>query len=476
MHNSVLIVGEADFKILSPIVGNFDMAFINPFQYMAIDLDISEAIGERLLGRLEDGVVAGDLNVFEALLIDKYITPTIVHHTMARALAFLLVKPDNSGLVKRNSENGLTVDMNEVSFLADQEKTSAASYGARLVDYLEAYAANYPQYKTEIDGEIKPSNSPRYTGGLWLGTGSQSSAVATAVPTPPPVISSISSFDYAGHVTPKMVGNNVDHPIFDWVETGSPLDLVISDSLGNSFGISSKPFTMPITYSPAVASTITWTLSGSNVSSATTATSWTVTPSSVSVLKYTGQSGSLPVGTAVANPSFTWTSTGVPEDLVLSDNKGNSFPVISQPFVFPITYDPVVADTVTWTLSGSNVSSTFTSTLWTVTIYSYWGEVPVGNVVTEADILASNVEVMPTTPTFEPVITTGITELGFLAVDKASTNKLYTSWWITIWNNGTIDPWSLMNYQGTVSVNGKDYDVYLWNSIAPVNNLKIIMT
>jgi len=88
---------------------------------------------------------------------------------MYRGLNFLLFKPDNSGVSKRNPENGTAAELNETSFLADSEKTVAESYGKRLADYLDANAALYPQYKTEIDGQINPMNTPSFSGGMSLG-------------------------------------------------------------------------------------------------------------------------------------------------------------------------------------------------------------------------------------------------------------------------------------------------------------------
>lgn len=171
MISKALLVSSCRFKENSPIVGNFSYEYIVPFLKIAQDLLLSQIIGERLLVRLYEAIVPDPdtLNPNEKTLLDDYITPFLIHSAMAKAYTNLLFKPDNSGLVKRDSENGTAADMNEASFLQDQEKTIGESYGLRLKEYLEANRLSYPEYNTEIPGEIKPANTPSFTGGLWLG-------------------------------------------------------------------------------------------------------------------------------------------------------------------------------------------------------------------------------------------------------------------------------------------------------------------
>lgn len=171
MLTKVILLSDCTFKELSPIVGNFSYEYLVPFVRIATDIDISEIIGEKMLKKLEAGVATepDSLNSQEQLLLIDYIQPALVHLAMARAYTNLLFKPDSSGIVKRDSENGTSADMNEASFLQDQEKVIGQSYSKRLKDYLEANRELYPEYNTEVPGEIKPSDTPSFNGGLWLG-------------------------------------------------------------------------------------------------------------------------------------------------------------------------------------------------------------------------------------------------------------------------------------------------------------------
>ena len=169
MISRAILVSECHFKSDSGVVGQFDYDFLLPFVKISQDLDLSEIMGQALLNRLYQGVTDNDLNAEETLLLDEYVRPVVVHFALFRGMNNLVFKISNSGLEKRNSENGTAAELNESSFLADQEKTIAESYARRLADFLCAHTEDYPEYDTESDGEIEPNTHARFSGGLWLG-------------------------------------------------------------------------------------------------------------------------------------------------------------------------------------------------------------------------------------------------------------------------------------------------------------------
>lgn len=169
MHSRIKLVTETDFKELSGIVGNFDFKFIEPFVIIAQDIDLSAIVGESLLDAVLEGFDTTSLNAAETKLLEKYIVPAVIQWSLSRGLTNMLFKYDNSGIVKRNSENGSSADLNEVSFMADQSKILAESYASRLQDYLKANEGLFPEYAAELAGQIKPTDSPSFTGGLYLG-------------------------------------------------------------------------------------------------------------------------------------------------------------------------------------------------------------------------------------------------------------------------------------------------------------------
>lgn len=171
MISSSLLIDDCYAKDNSGIVGSWDFEYLIPFVKISQDINLSQLIGEALLLRLYEGVNTDPdtLTADERALLINYIQPVVLHFALYRGMDNLGLKIDNSGLVRRNSENGTAVELSETSYLGDKEKTIAESYGKRLVDFLDANADLYPQYKDEVLGQIKPSNTPSFSGGMYLG-------------------------------------------------------------------------------------------------------------------------------------------------------------------------------------------------------------------------------------------------------------------------------------------------------------------
>lgn len=169
MRNNTLFVSECHFEQMSPLVGNYEFEYLIPFIIQATDLDITEIVGEALMKQLNTATTDCVISIDEENLIDNYIQPALVAYTMFRSMNFLSVKPDNSGLVRRDSQNGTAISMDESSFLADSQKTVAEMYGQRLADFLCANREIYPDFGTEVQGEQSPTDNPSFTGGLFVG-------------------------------------------------------------------------------------------------------------------------------------------------------------------------------------------------------------------------------------------------------------------------------------------------------------------
>jgi hypothetical protein len=160
---------------------------------------------------------------------------------------------------------------------------------------------------------------------------------------------------------------------------------------------------------------------------------------------------------------------GEPVDLVLRDNVGNTYNVDSKPFTVPHSYIITSPSTITWTLTAANaISPASTSTEWVWA--AYWG-VSADGIITVPEVDAANKLLVHTEPTFSPHMIVGDNEFGFIAVHRDSTNKIYTTWFIDQFNNGIIDPFDFIKYQGELVVTGQVYDTYVWNYKSGVNNI-----
>lgn len=169
MISKINLIDIQDLKDSSPIVGDYNYDYLSPFIKIAQDLDISEITGEALLNKIYAGVIGSSLSADETKLLEEYIKPALVHYTLYRGMDFMSVRANNSGIERRDSQTGTSLDLNETSFLATKEKTIAESYGSQLQDYIEAREDSFPEYNLGVDGQIKPTAAPSYSGGLYLG-------------------------------------------------------------------------------------------------------------------------------------------------------------------------------------------------------------------------------------------------------------------------------------------------------------------
>ena len=279
MRSNTKLITDNDFKTLSGIVGNFDFDYIAPFVYIAQDIDLSERIGEALLIRIIEGVQLTNLNAFEQGLLDSYIVPAVVQWSVSRGLTNMLFKYDNSGVIKRNSENGYAAELGEVSFMADQAKTLGESYGKRLRDFLEANYINYPEFATEVLGQIKPEQTPSFTGGLWLGgktCGNITLSGGTGGGVLPPVTTDkISNLQVQGYTGPMPIDTEIT-PVLVWTSVGAPTGLKITDPDGVDYDVpdGATSFNINKIFSSSTADTLTFTLTSDNAGTITTTVAW----------------------------------------------------------------------------------------------------------------------------------------------------------------------------------------------------------
>ena len=279
MRSRIKLITPDDFKELSGIVGSFDFDFIAPFVYIAQDIDLSERIGEAMLNRILEGHANVNLNAFEQALLDSYIVPSVVQWAVSRGLTNMLFKYDNSGVVKRSSENGQAAELLEVSFMSDQAKILAESYGKRLRDFIEANYTNYPEFATEVMGQIKPEQTPSFTGGMWLGKKSCGNITLSGGGggvTPPVPTDKISALHVQGYSGPVPINTEIT-PTLIWTSVGAPTGMEITDPDGVIYPVPDGATTFDINKifnSTAGAATMVFTLASTNAGVITTSISW----------------------------------------------------------------------------------------------------------------------------------------------------------------------------------------------------------
>jgi hypothetical protein len=164
-----LFIKTEDIKRNTPMHGSVDVDKFIQYVRIAQEIHIQRYLGTDLYKRLQEGIAANDLNDDEKTLLNDYIQMALIYYAMVEYLPFSAIRVTNGGVFKHLPENATTVDKTEVDYLTQKHRDTAQYYAKRLVDYLCNNSGLYPEYSTNTNNEINPSNKVNYSGGWFLG-------------------------------------------------------------------------------------------------------------------------------------------------------------------------------------------------------------------------------------------------------------------------------------------------------------------
>ena len=166
---AVLFISETYVKNNSIIDENVDMRLILPSIRDAQELFIHPILGSPLYSALKTKITAGTLNADEVTLLDNFIAPSMLQHTLFECSVSMLFKYRNKSIGTKNSENSTPVDYRDLQFLRDDWKNKAEERDKRLINYLMDNSALYPEYTT-TSSDLNPRKTA-YQEGFYLGSG-----------------------------------------------------------------------------------------------------------------------------------------------------------------------------------------------------------------------------------------------------------------------------------------------------------------
>jgi hypothetical protein len=103
------------------------------------------------------------------LLLDDYVTDTLVHYAVVEFLPWSLYMFGEGGTLLNSPEFKTNPDKRSVDFILQKELQSAQFFAERLTDFLIANSPDYPEY-WETNGKsdnIYPDKSQKYNTG-WV--------------------------------------------------------------------------------------------------------------------------------------------------------------------------------------------------------------------------------------------------------------------------------------------------------------------
>ena len=159
-----LFINHKDLVRHTPISGNLDFDKLVQYVEIAQDIHIHGLLGTNLYEKLQADILSDSLSGDYAILVDKYIKPTLAQYALLEYLPFAMYTINNKGLFKSTAENAETVTRSEVNAMTEAARDTAQHYATRMVDYLINYPNKFPEYLVNQKEQMSPNRRTNFGG------------------------------------------------------------------------------------------------------------------------------------------------------------------------------------------------------------------------------------------------------------------------------------------------------------------------
>lgn len=170
MSKNILFITEQTFKDRTGASNNIDGKQLFPMIKVAGDIYIQPALGSALYKRLQSGVDGNNLTINEKILIDDYITDSLIWFTMSMLPMTMGFQLFSKGFLQKTSEESNTPSRSDMEMLEQKYMSMAEFYKTRLIDYLkENYNLYYEYINTGSAYDTIFPEQKAYTCPIYLG-------------------------------------------------------------------------------------------------------------------------------------------------------------------------------------------------------------------------------------------------------------------------------------------------------------------
>jgi hypothetical protein len=162
MSKDILFI---DSQTIKDKVGQFHQNvsddLINAEIKVAQDMYIQPALGSELYEKIGQGIEGDNLEPDYEKLLDTYITDPLIWYVLSSLPYTLSFQFYNKGLIRKESDNTVVPDMQDLVDISNLNKTRAEYYRDRLISYVKANKNKYPEYSalsTDCN-DIQPINN-----------------------------------------------------------------------------------------------------------------------------------------------------------------------------------------------------------------------------------------------------------------------------------------------------------------------------
>jgi hypothetical protein len=165
---TTLFINRTDLVRNSILSGSVDTDRFIQFVKIAQEIDVQQIMGTKMYDGLTAAIPNIDLpaNARWKTVLDDYIAPMLIWYAQSNYMPFAAYQIKNGGVFKHTSENSQSVDKNEIDFLVEKARTNAEWYSRRFIDFMSFNQTTYPEYTSNINDDIYPSNDATFNG--WV--------------------------------------------------------------------------------------------------------------------------------------------------------------------------------------------------------------------------------------------------------------------------------------------------------------------
>jgi len=211
MSSNILFISETLFKERTGASTAIDGKQIFPMIKVAQDMYIQPTLGSTFYKRLQMGIDAGNLTNDEKLVIDDYITDSLVWYTMSLLPFAMGYQLFSKGFLQKTAEESTTPSHKDLELISSQYKSMAEFYNTRMIWYLQENYNKYFEYLNPGSGaDVIFPETRAYSCGIFLG-------------------------DYIGKPSPRYVNStsiNITPLVAYFTTTGGEASFTVNELMG----------------------------------------------------------------------------------------------------------------------------------------------------------------------------------------------------------------------------------------------------
>lgn len=163
---TALFISRTDLVKNSIIDGNTDTDLFIQFVKISQEIEIQNYLGTDLYNKISADIIAGTLTGDYLNLVNDYVQPMLIWYAQVNYYPYAAYKIKNGSISKHVSENSESVSKSEVDYLVAKARDTAEYYTRRFIDYMSFNSSTFPEYNSNSDSDVYPSNDSLFNG--WV--------------------------------------------------------------------------------------------------------------------------------------------------------------------------------------------------------------------------------------------------------------------------------------------------------------------